>query len=52
MSNPTPSCKFPRKWKSGNTTVIRVPIALKDQIIAIAKELDDQLSNDGKNICD
>jgi hypothetical protein len=41
MSNPKPSYKFPKKWKTqGDTVTIRIPLALKDKVIAIAKELD------------
>jgi hypothetical protein len=29
------------KWKSGKTRTIRVPIALADQLLAIARRLDD-----------
>lgn len=34
------------KWKSGETTTIRVPVALADRIIGIARKLDDGKSID------
>ncbi|MBA3351724.1 MAG: DNA adenine methylase [Blastocatellia bacterium] len=34
------STTFPRKWNSGKTTVIRVPVEIADQILAIARRLD------------
>ena len=34
------------EWNSGNTTVIRVPIALKDEILDYARTVDSKLIND------
>src|SRR5688572_1473948 len=35
------STTYPRKWKSGKTTVIRVPEVIADDILKIAQTLDD-----------
>ena len=35
------STSYPRKWKSGKTTVIRVPVVLADAVVEIAKHLDE-----------
>lgn len=33
--------EFKPKWKSGKTTVIRVPEAIADEVLAIARRIDD-----------
>jgi len=38
------STTYPRKWKSGKTTVIRVPELIADELLEIAQQLDDQRS--------
>ena len=38
---------FTPKWRSGATQVIRVPIALSDQVLAYARALDEGMSPDG-----
>ncbi len=37
----TSSTSYPRKWKSGKTTVIRVPEKLADAVLEIAKRIDE-----------
>lgn len=43
--------EFKPKWKSGKTTVIRVPEALADEVLAVARRIDEgdavTLSSDG-----
>ena len=35
------STTYPKKWKSGKTTVIRVPVVLADTILELAKRIDE-----------
>ncbi len=39
------STSYPKKWKSGKTTVIRVPAKLAEAVIEIAKRIDDSEGN-------
>lgn len=41
--NPATLTSFSAKWQSGSTQVIRVPIALADQILDLAHQLDQGL---------
>lgn len=34
--------EFKPKWKSGKTTVIRVPEAIADEVLAIARQIDEK----------
>lgn len=41
-----PGIPWQSSWNSGKTTLIRVPIALKDDILAYARAVDSKLIND------
>lgn len=50
MSNPKPSYRFPKKWKTtGDTVTIRIPLAIKEQVIAIAKQLDSAIAEQNRS---